>query len=249
MSNMKLAIQMLKTAPNPERKQLYLEILQTECNREIQLINELLDLQRLETSSYPLLLNESVNLEDWLPTLVEPFRVRTQESGQSLQINIKPELPRLVTDRASLERIIAELLNNACKYTPAKGEIILSVIHQASEEEDNGVRGQGDKGDKGETLATCYSPLPDPNCQFPTSYIIFSISNQSEIPAAELPRIFEKFYRVSRADRWKQGGTGLGLALVQKLVEHLQGTISVESCEGWTTFTVKLPIFTPAGEA
>ncbi len=51
----------------------------------------------------------------------------------------------------------------------------------------------------------------------------------------------QKFYRVPKADRWKRGGTGLGLALVQKLIEHLQGTIQVESSEGWTTFTVQLP--------
>ncbi len=68
-----------------------------------------------------------------------------------------------------------------------------------------------------------------------------TISNSAEIPAAELPRIFEKFYRVPKADPWKQGGTGLGLALVQKLVSRLQGTIEVESSRGWTTFTVELP--------
>jgi signal transduction histidine kinase len=57
-----------------------------------------------------------------------------------------------------------------------------------------------------------------------------------------LPRIFEKFYRVPNADPWKQGGTGLGLALVQKLVEQLQGKIEVESSNGWTNFTVTFPI-------
>lgn len=51
MSNMKIAILMLKNAPTAERSQRYVEILQAECNREITLINDLLDLQRLETSS------------------------------------------------------------------------------------------------------------------------------------------------------------------------------------------------------
>ncbi|NJL21815.1 MAG: ATP-binding protein [Leptolyngbyaceae cyanobacterium SM1_3_5] len=41
-------------------------------------------------------------------------------------------------------------------------------------------------------------------------------------------------------DPWKQGGTGLGLALVQKFVERLQGEIEVESDRGWTIFTVRL---------
>jgi signal transduction histidine kinase len=70
---------------------------------------------------------------------------------------------------------------------------------------------------------------------------VFTISNSTEIPTNFLPSIFDKFYRVPNADRWKQGGTGLGLALVQKLVECMGGTISVESKNGWTTFTVVLP--------
>ena len=75
----------------------------------------------------------------------------------------------------------------------------------------------------------------------PTPSTIFTISNSAEIPAAELPHIFEKFYRVPNANPWQQSGTGLGLALVQKLLEQMQGTIKVESSRGWTTFTVELP--------
>ncbi len=215
ISNMKMAIQLLKSAPSAERGQRYLDILQSECAREIELINSLLDLQRLETASYLTLFVEAVSLQDCLPSIIEPFRVRAQEREQILQINLSPGLPQINSDRASLERILAELLNNACKYTAAGGEIILSVRHNSS------------------SPAAC-QPGSD-------AVTIFAISNQAEIPAVELPRIFEKFYRVSGTDRWKQGGTGLGLALVKKLVEYLQGTIQVESSKGWTTFTVELP--------
>ncbi len=69
----------------------------------------------------------------------------------------------------------------------------------------------------------------------------FTIANQSEIPAKNLPHIFDKFYRVPGSDRWQKGGTGLGLALVKKLVEQLQGTILVKSETGWTTFVIELP--------
>ncbi|HEY9782527.1 MAG TPA: response regulator [Leptolyngbyaceae cyanobacterium] len=248
IANMKMAIQMLKASPTAEKAQRYLEILQAECNRENELINDLLDLQRLETVSYPLLLSETLNLKEWLPNVIAPFRVRTQQNQQILQINLANDLPLLVTDRASVERIVAELLNNACKYTPAGGEIVLSVSHQNS-----GVRtqeselrsrkkvgkfaGSGDAREKQPLVPLTFSHAP----LTPHSCTIFNISNQAEISAVELPRIFEKFYRVASADRWKQGGTGLGLALVQKLVEHLQGTISVNSSEGWTTFVVQLP--------
>ena len=73
--------------------------------------------------------------------------------------------------------------------------------------------------------------------------IIFSVANTGvEIAEDEQQRIFDKFYRVPSADPWKQGGTGLGLALSQKLVEHLEGAIRVSSGQGQTAFTVELPL-------
>jgi len=73
--------------------------------------------------------------------------------------------------------------------------------------------------------------------------IQISVTNSGvEIPASELPHVFEKFYRVPSADPWKQGGTGLGLSLAKKRTEYLGGRIWVESASGRTCFTVELPI-------
>ena len=206
MTNIKMALCMLKVSPTIEKIHYYVEILQAECDREIELLNDILDLQRLEAASYCLSLSDVVNLQEWLPNVVERFTARTQERQQTLQVNLTPDIPPLLSDSASLERMLPELLNNACKYTPCGGEIGLSVCYKSTE-----------------------------------AVTIFTISNPTEIPADQLPRIFEKFYRVPNADPWKQGGTGLVLALVKKLVERLQGTIKVESSNGWTTFTVVLP--------
>ncbi|MBE9016692.1 response regulator [Chroococcidiopsidales cyanobacterium LEGE 13417] len=274
IANMKMAIQMLKTSPSSEKRQRYLEILQAECNREAELITELLDLQRLETASYPTLVQEAVNLQEWLPQIMEPFLIRAQENQQLLEIRLDPNLSQILTDRASLERAIAELANNACKYTPEGGMIVVSVSYQAAGKKraEGAYDAEGEKraegaydaeGAEGEkTLhptphnlsspTTHHAPrtthhpitnyqLPTTNYQLPTTRTIFTVRNQAEIPATELPKIFEKFYRIHNSDRWKQGGTGLGLTLVQKLVEHLQGTLQVESQEGWTTFTMELP--------
>ena len=210
-----------------ERGQRYLEILQTECARENELIDNLLDLQRLEAGSYRILLTESWTVQDWLLRIIEPFRSRIEQRQLTLQLNLPAEPATLVSNRGSLERILAELLINACKYTHAGGEIVLEVesVFQA--------------GVREEELSSPYSLLPNAST-------IFTISNSAEIPALELPLIFDKFYRLPKADRWKEGGTGLGLTLVQKLVEQLQGTIQVKSSRGWTTFTVKLlnePVF------
>lgn len=221
VSNMKLAIRMLQLAPTAERRENYLKILQNECTREIELINSLLDLQRVQPASSSIL-REVVSLQDWLPSIIAPFRVRTQERQQILHVDLPGGLPPIISDRVSLGRILAELLNNACKYTPVEGEIALSIRHKQS----------------GGTEQGKNSPSTSPIC--PTASTSFNIRNSVEIPATELPRIFEKFYRVPSADPWKQGGTGLGLALVQKLVKQMEGTIQVESSCGWTTFTVEL---------
>jgi PAS domain S-box-containing protein len=249
IANMRMAIQMLKLSSGlPERSQRYLEILQAECARESDLIDNLLDLQRLETTSY-LVLEDAVSLQDYLPSIIESFRTRIQQREQTIQLNLPPDVLPLVIDQASLERILAELINNACKYTCNAGEIVLSVRQeeigcdvrlseavsprQLSRESISPA--EFCREDSPQNLVIQISP--GLGKEFST---IFTISNQAEIPATELPRIFEKFYRVPKADRWKQGGTGLGLALVQKLVERLQGTISVDSSDGWTTFTVEL---------
>ena len=103
-------------------------------------------------------------------------------------------------------RILAELLNNACKYTPPGEHITLTA--RAKKEKIQ--------------LQVCNSGV--------------------EIPQKELPRVFDKFYRIPSHDPWKQGGTGLGLSLVQKLSEQLGGGIWVESGGGKTCFTVELPL-------
>lgn len=211
MANMKMAIHLLKVSPSPEQREHYLKILQSECDREVNLINDLLDLQRLEAGAKTLKV-ETLSLQDWLPQIIEPFYERAANRQQTLEIEIPAELPLLVSDSASLERLLVELLHNACKYAPPTGEIKLLVNAVPSQVELQ-VRNSG-----------------------------------SEIPEAELPRIFEKFYRILKNDRWKQGGTGLGLALVKRLVEYLGGSIRVESGAGWTTFIVRLPITHPQVE-
>ncbi len=239
LANMRMAIHMLKVAPNSEKGQSYLGILESECLRETNLINDLLDLQRLESASGPIVM-ESLNLLEWLPKIVTPFHSRTHERQQHLKVEYDPNLQSLKTNPNSLERILAELLNNACKYTPTGGEIFLSVNYGSCSKPlellPNGKEKQKRKKPKASSQKSTIDSTDPPE----TLKIV--IQNQAEIPQKELPRIFEKFYRVPNADPWKQGGTGLGLALVQKLVEQLGGKIAVESGNNLTQFTIEFPV-------
>ncbi|PMB08612.1 PAS domain-containing sensor histidine kinase, partial [Fischerella thermalis CCMEE 5282] len=221
LTNMKMAIQMLGIALNQEQNLLlemakphaqrskvarYFQILNNECDREINLINNFLDLQRLDTTAKPLVL-ETIQVQEWLERVVELFQARNRNSSlHNLQLRIADNLPSFICDQFSLERILIELLTNACKFSPPGAEIIITAQSKAN-------------------------------------FMQIQVSNDgAEIPISELPRIFEKFYRIPSNDPWKQGGTGLGLALVQKLIKYMGGTIKVESGSNLTCFTIQLPL-------
>ncbi|MFT0813623.1 PAS domain S-box protein [Synechococcus sp. OH20] len=202
LASLKMALKMLQMAPSPEKRAQYLSIAERECQREIELINDLLDLQRLQAGAYALQV-QALTWRELLGDLLTVTEERAHAKGQSFQASVPLE-SNLTTDPLLLSRILRELLHNAVKYTPAQGSIRLQI------ETEN-----------------------------PQSRI--QVSNSQEIPAEELTRIFERFYRIPSKDPWKEGGTGLGLALVKQMVDQLRGSIEVSSTAGWTTFTLHLP--------
>jgi PAS domain S-box-containing protein len=202
LASMKMALKMLQMAPTGEKRAQYLAIAERECQREIELINDLLDLQRLQAGTYAL----SVQTLTWRELLGDLLAIAEEQArakGQTFQASVPLE-STLTTDPLLLGRILRELLHNAVKYTPGQGSIRLEVRVEA-----NRTRIQ--------------------------------VRNSQEIPAEELTRIFDRFYRIPSHDPWKEGGTGLGLALVKQMVDQLRGSIEVSSSAGWTTFTLHLP--------
>jgi hypothetical protein len=185
----------------------YLNILRDQCDQELNFINDLLEMREIDAETPPLKLT-AIDLRHWLPHVVDSFQERAQEHEQALQVEVSANLPILVSELSSLTRIISELLNNACKYTPTNGMIVISAA---------------------------------PSPHHPTTLQLQTSNSGVEIPATEISHIFEPFYRIPNSDPWKHGGTGLGLALVKKLVQRIQGEISATSQEGWTTFTIQLP--------
>lgn len=192
------------------RMMRYIKILESECDRETSLLNNVLDLQQLDAGTYGF--NSAViHLQDWLPEVIQPFLQRIAQQQQYLEVNGIEHLPDVAIDPLSLERLLSELLNNACKFTPPGGKILITAL------------------------------APPPKIKGVQMLQLTVTNSKVEIPAREIPQIFERFYRIPNSDRWKHIGTGLGLALVKKLVEHLNGSIAVESGHGQTCFTVTIP--------
>ncbi|MBD2103470.1 GAF domain-containing sensor histidine kinase [Leptolyngbya sp. FACHB-261] len=127
LSSMRLAIQMLSHQVSPDRFNTYLKILETECQREIELVEDLLDLQRLETGRQALC-PYALDLNEQLPRWLSLFHASSERRHQTFTLNLQPNpLPLLTTEVSSLKRIVVELLDNACKYTPDGNHIWLDV--------------------------------------------------------------------------------------------------------------------------
>jgi two-component system phosphate regulon sensor histidine kinase PhoR len=143
----------------------------------------------------------------------ELMREQARRAGIALEVRCAPNLPPMTADHDRIHQVMLNLIDNAIKYTPRGGSVI---AHSGS--------AQG-----GEP---------------PRAGIELIITDTGEgIPAADIPRLTERFYRVDRARSRELGGTGLGLAIVRHIVQLHDGTLKIESRlrEG-TTVTVWLPI-------
>ena len=226
MANIKMATQMieitlkkLEISPNTGNLAQYFQILRDEGQRELDLINDLLDLTRLD-ADVDTLLPTSIQLQNWLPHIAEPFRATLTLQNQTLQIDVAADLAPITTDLSYLERILTELLNNACKYTPPGEQIYLTARSQPA--------------------PRAIAPEKHPNW-----YEITVANTGIEIPAQERDRVFDRFYRIPSSDPWRHGGTGLGLALVKQLAHFLGGTITLQSQGNQTRFHLLLPSSPP----
>lgn len=200
---------LLKTQANPQNSptfQRVMKIFHESCQRQKQLVEDLLTLCYIDAKANHVQ-TELIELNLWLKELSQVYFKIIQDQQQELILDFSAEKLYVLADPAILERIVRELLHNACKYTP-----------------------------KGETIRI--------QTQVHESEIVLNIINTGvEIPLKEQELIFHQFYRIPNSDPWKFGGTGLGLTLVKKLAEIIQGTIEVKSENNQTAFHLKFNIY------
>ncbi len=116
-----------------QKMEQYLQILYNEWQQEFHLLNDLLSVQVavLPQDATP----SQIQLPDWLPPLVAPISRQASRRQQTLRCQLEGTLPAIVLHAASLERIVMELLSNACKHSPIGQQITLTarVIDQTLE--------------------------------------------------------------------------------------------------------------------
>ncbi|MCB9340557.1 MAG: response regulator [Lewinellaceae bacterium] len=189
----------------------------------LRLINQILDLAKLESKS----LKMNYVQGDVLPYLrYITESLHSYANAQNVMLRVESSEAEIVMDYdpERLLQIMHNLLSNAIKFTPSGGKVTLRAEV---------------KGEKREVRAA--SPF--------TPQLSLLVSDTGiGIPAADLPKIFDRFYQVENqasplGGRGAAGGTGIGLSLTKELVKAMGGEIGVESMVGkGTVFAVRLPV-------
>lgn len=246
------ALSSLQNIKEIESVNNYLSIISSQCEREIKLVNDLLEMQQLNAGVYTL--NWTlIQLQDWIPHLLDGFETLLHEKEIQLSIDIAEPLPPIVSDSFSLNRVLIELMTNALKYTPSGESVRLRVQFHAPQTVQqhwfappplNPAKTNQEfvamTPETSVSAASSTSPISDRphDAPQPTWFEIQVVNTGAEILSEDLPRIFEPFYRGQTTHR---EGSGMGLALVKNIVEYLEGSVSVESSANITTFTIRLP--------
>lgn len=227
---------------NEETKLKYLNWIQAAAENMNQLIEDMLLIGRIEAGKFQLK-PTAVDLEYFCHRLIEQVQDKPPdmiyEQGIKPQVNFIAEDLDLVAilDRQLLQIILANLLSNALKYSPAGGEVRLELSMKKSE------LWGGNNSDSGASELTDLGSIGGGNFPPIVAYqaIVFRVRDQGiGIPEEDRQKLFEMFYRCGNVG--KIPGNGLGLAIVKQAVDLLSGSIDFESNVGsGTTFTVVLP--------
>ncbi|WP_026104119.1 GAF domain-containing protein [Anabaena sp. PCC 7108] len=227
LTNMRMSIRNLRLPGiSPERQTRYLDILESECTKEINLINDLLTLQKLESHQEAPQL-EAIDLSTTINNILNSAEKQLTDKGLVVYVDLPKEPLKLQTEIESFDRIFQELLTNVSKYSERNTVVHLQATHRVEQQLDSEALGK--------------------------NQVIIKVTNTGRgISQEEAAYIFDKFRRGK--GRWTPG-TGLGLALVKSLVLHLNGAIAIESTPiansdlSEICFTLTLPQFSVANKA
>lgn len=269
LASLKLLVETLQSDPPAAVARHMLNQAAQEVDVVTQLVDELHELSQIESGRVTLQLAPN-SIHDVVAHALERIRPQADRKHLNIVAHIMPHHPPILIDDKRIGQVLLNLLHNAVKFTTDGGSITvracvivvdedtprlgyvewyaLQADHQATppgliqqhqldtvppdysfsrEASDNG-------------HAAIALPAPHPA----GLWMLVSVSDTGiGIPARDLPRIFERFYKVDRSRTRNAGGTGLGLAIAKHLVEGHGGRLWADSEEGrGSTFYLTLPV-------
>ncbi|HEX5942561.1 MAG TPA: ATP-binding protein [Anaerolineales bacterium] len=178
---------------DPPAAQRFVDQIQIEVDALTQMVNELLELSKIESGRFSLE-RSPVAASDLLRSAAQRMQVQAERANITVRVECEENLPRVQVDSQRLEQVLINLIHNAIKFTRPGGEVLLCAESGPGE-------------------------------------VRFSVRDTGVgIPADEVSRIFERFYRVDKSRTGR--GTGLGLSIAKHIVEAHKGRIWAESTEG-----------------
>ena len=202
-----------QTSPIDEKRKRYVANIITASRRLLDLINELLDLAKIEAGRMELHVSP-VSVADTAEGLLNLIRPQAERHQIELRLKIDPKLPVVHTDASRFQQILFNFLSNAVKFTPEGGSVTLTA-----------------------------HPLPAASPNAPSSVRVSVTDTGPGIALEDHHRIFEKFVQLDVSVTREHDGTGLGLTISQQLAELIHGQIDLDSDVGkGATFSLTVPV-------
>ncbi len=220
MTSIKNAIDIMlkkKAGDITDTQENFLSMASRNIDRLASLINDLLDISKIEAGRMELSYSE-VDMKESIQNLISTSRPLAEAKSITLETAVPPDLPTVYADGFRIDQVLINLVGNAIKFTPDNGVVKVAVRQM---QEAPGTAGGG--------IGLLEILVTD---------------NGVGIPEGGIEYIFDKFYQVeSSLSAQKQGGSGLGLAISKHLVEAHGGEIRCESKEGeGSTFSFTIPV-------
>jgi two-component system phosphate regulon sensor histidine kinase PhoR len=230
MASLKALVDTLRAGAleDPPAARRFLDRMDTEVDALTQMVQELLQLSRIESGRAPIRM-EPVTVADVVIPPVERLRPQAERAELALAVDVSPGLPPILADTERVQQVMTNLVHNAIKFTPPGGQVEVSVRRLLVP-------------DVGPDIL--HSIGLEAGTLEPGEWVLIAVDDTGVgIPADDLPRIFERFYKADRAR--SGGGTGLGLSIAKHIVQAHDGHVWADSVEGHgSTFYVALPALT-----
>lgn len=189
----------------PEEHEHYLGVVLSETRRLADMVNDLLDLARIESGTVTLQYS-TFDINELIRRTLITFEARIVEKKLELDIRFAQERCFVSADSKQISQVLRNLIDNAIKYSPEGKSLMVSTYAMRKD---------------------VYVSIRD---------------NGVGIPKEDLPHVFDRFYKVEKAHTPSpQVGSGLGLSIVQRIIEQHGQSITVQSAKGrGTQFTFTL---------